>query len=445
MEKRSQWASSLGFLLATAGAAIGLGNLWKFPYLMGRNGGFTFLIIYLIFVVVLGIPVMITEMAVGRSTQKSAVAAYHKLGGKKAAVIGVLGVLAAFLILSYYSVIGGWIIKYIVSYATTLSAPADFAAYTAQTWEPILWHLVFMAMTIVICYVGTKGIEKVSKVMMPGLFILLLVLIVRSVTLPGAEKGLAFIFQPSGEGLTFSAINAALGQVFYSLSLAMGITLTYGSYLQKKENIPGNCAKIAGMDTMAAVMAGVAIFPAVFSFGLEPTQGPVLIFDTLPQVFANIPAGSAFAILFFVLMLFAAVTSSIALLECVSSFAMDNFHWSRRKATVILGVLIALLGIPSSLSFGVLSDLSILGYNFFDFICMITDNILLPLGGLLMCIFVGWVWGPKMLVEEIESEGVKFRLKKAWIWCIRLVTPVLIAVVMIGGFVSIYQVVTGAR
>lgn len=444
MEKRNQWASSLGFLLATAGAAIGLGNLWKFPYLMGRNGGFTFLVIYLLFVVILGLPVMIAEMAVGRSTQKSPVAAYHKLGGKKAAVIGVLGVLAAFLILSYYSVIGGWIIKYIISYVTTLKAPADFSAYTAQTWEPILWHLVFMLITVVICYVGTKGIEKVSKVMMPGLFILLIILIVRSVTLPGAGKGLAFIFKPSGEGFSFSSINAALGQVFYSLSLAMGITLTYGSYLHKKENIPANCAKIAGMDTFAAVLAGVAIFPAVFSLGLEPAQGPVLIFDTLPQVFGKIPAGAIFAILFFALMLFAAVTSSIALLECVTSFAMDNFHWSRRKATVILGVLIALLGIPSSLSFGIISDVSILGYNFFDFICMITDNILLPLGGLLMCIFIGWVWGPKILVDEIESEGVKFRLKKAWIWCIRLVTPILIAVVMIGGFVSIYQVVTGA-
>lgn len=444
MEKRNQWASSLGFLLATAGAAIGLGNLWKFPYLMGRNGGFTFLIIYLLFVVILGLPVMIAEMAVGRSTQKSPVAAYYKLGGKKAAVIGVLGVLAAFLILSYYSVIGGWIIKYIVSYVTTLKAPADFSAYTAQTWEPILWHLVFMLITVVICYVGTKGIEKVSKVMMPGLFILLIVLIVRSVTLPGAGTGLAFIFKPSGEGFSFSSINAALGQVFYSLSLAMGITLTYGSYLHKKENIPANCAKIAGMDTFAAVLAGVAIFPAVFSLGLEPAQGPVLIFDTLPQVFGKIPAGAIFAILFFALMLFAAVTSSIALLECVVSFAMDNFHWSRRKATILLGVLIALLGIPSSLSFGIISDVSILGYNFFDFICMITDNILLPLGGLLMCIFIGWVWGPKILVDEIESEGVKFRLKKAWIWCIRLVTPILIAVVMIGGFVSIYQVVTGA-
>lgn len=445
MSKRNQWASSVGFLLATAGAAIGLGNLWKFPYLMGENGGFMFLVAYLIFILILGLPVMIAEMAIGRKTQKSPVAAYRNLGGKKAAIIGVMGVLTAGLILSYYSVIGGWIIKYIVSYATTFAAPVDFKAYTAQVGEPILWHVVFMLATIVICYIGTKGIEKVSKVMMPALFILLVVLIVRSLTLDNSGKGLAFIFVPGAGGeFTFQSITAALGQVFYSLSLAMGITLTYGSYLRRDENIPLNCAKVAGLDTMAAVMAGVAIFPAVFSFGLEPTEGPALIFETLPKVFSQIFGGSVFALLFFILMLFAAVTSSIALLECVVSFAMDNLHWSRKQATIILGVVITLLGIPSSLSFGVMKDFKIVGYDFYKFIGMITDNLLLPLGGLLMCIFIGWIWGPDVLVQEIEQEGVVFKLKKAWIWCIRIVTPILIAVVTIGGFVSIYGVVTGA-
>ena len=445
MGKRTQWASSVGFLLATAGAAIGLGNLWKFPYLMGENGGFMFLIAYLVFILILGLPVMIAEMAIGRKTQKSPVAAYRKLGGKKAAVIGVMGVLTAGLILSYYSVIGGWILKYIVSYATTFAAPANFNQYTAQVGEPILWHMVFMLVTIVICYIGTRGIEKVSKVMMPALFILLVVLIVRSVTLDNAGKGLAFIFVPgAGGSFSFQSVTAALGQVFYSLSLAMGITLTYGSYLKKDENIPANCAKVAGLDTMAAVMAGVAIFPAVFSFGLEPTEGPALIFETLPKVFSQIFGGSVFALLFFILMFFAAVTSSIALLECVVSFTMDNFHWERKKATVILGIVIALIGIPSSLSFGVMKDIKIVGYNFYQFVGMITDNLLLPLGGLLMCIFIGWVWGPSVLVEEIEQEGVVFKLKKAWIWCIRLVTPVLIAVVTIGGLISVYNVVTGS-
>lgn len=439
--KRNQWASKMGFVLATAGAAVGMGNLWKFPYLMGSNGGFQFLVAYLIFVVFLGVPVMVTEMSIGRITQKSPVNAYKSLN-KKATFIGVMGVICAFIILSYYSVIGGWVLKYIASYVTTLEAPANFSAYTAQPVEPVVWHIVFAVCTCLICYFGTKGIERASTFMMPALFVLLIILIIRSITLPGAEKGLTFMFSPSQSEFSMGSIAAALGQVFYSLSLCMGLTVTYGSYLKKGCNIPKSSASVAGLDTMAAILAGLAIFPAVFAFGEEPAQGPSLIFVTLPNVFREIPAGSLFAILFFILMFFAALTSAIALLECVVAYTIDDLHWSRRKGVLIVGIAFILLGVPSSLSFGVLKDFTILNYSFFDFVGMITDNILMPLGGIAMCIFIGWFWGPGKIIASIEEDSGTFKLKKAWLWCVRLVTPVLIVIVTIVGFVNIYNTIT---
>ena len=440
MKAHNQWASKLGFILATAGAAVGLGNLWKFPYLMGRNGGFFFLIAYLIFICILGIPVMITEMSLGRKTRHDPVQAYADIH-PNARIVGIFGVLAAFIILSYYSVIGGWLLKYIVSYATTLDAPADFEAFISNGAEPVLWHFIFMLATTVICYKGVSGIEKVSKFMMPMLFVLLMIIIGRSVTLPGAGEGVAFVFTPQGSSFSLGSITAALGQVFYSLSLCMGITITYGSYLNDKENIPKSCASVAGLDTLVAILAGIAIFPAVFAFGLEPGQGPGLIFGTLPKVFGSIGGGAIFALAFFALIFFAAVTSAIALLEVSVSFAIDTLKWKRKNATLIIGALIFLLGIPSALSFGVLGDVMIANYSVFDFVGMITDNILLPCGGLTMCYYIGWKWKPEYLVEEIEKNGVSFKLKKLWILCIRFLTPVLVGVVTISGLISVYGVV----
>lgn len=439
MKTTNQWASKLGFIMATAGAAIGLGNLWKFPYLMGRNGGFPFLIAYLVFIVILGVPVMMTEMSLGRKTRHDPVQAYADIH-PHARIVGVFGVLAAFVILSYYSVIGGWILKYIVSYLTTFAAPADFNTFISSN-EPVVWHFIFMAVTIAICYYGIHGIEKASKLMMPLLFLLLLIIITRSITLPNAHTGLLFMFAPDFSNFTLASVSAALGQVFYSLSLCMGITITYGSYLSEKENIGKSCLSVAALDTGIAILAGIAIFPAVFSFGLEPGQGPGLIFGTLPKVFSAISGGSIFAILFFALVFFAAVTSAIALLEVTVSFCIDTLKWSRKKAVLLLGSLIFLLGIPSALSFGMLGDITILNYSVFDFICMITDNILLPLGGITMCYYVGWKWNPEILIDEIERDGSVFKLKKLWVLCIRFLTPVLVGVVTLSGFYSVYQVV----
>ena len=442
MKTNNQWASKLGFIMATAGAAIGLGNLWKFPYLMGRNGGGAFLAVYLLFICILGVPVMMVEMSLGRKTRHDPVQAYGDIH-PHARIVGVFGVAAAFLILSYYSVIGGWILKYIASYATTFEAPADFTAFISQPVEPVIWHFLFMGITTVICYCGIGGIERASKAMMPLLFVLLVVIIVRSVTLPGAVEGLKFVFIPRSSAFTLGAVNAALGQVFYSLSLCMGITITYGSYLNEKENITRSCLSVAGLDTLIALMAGIAIFPAVFSFGLEPGAGPGLIFGTLPKVFASIKGGPFFALVFFALVLFAAVTSAIALLEVSISFAVDTLRCPRKKATVILGTACFLLGIPSALSFGTLGDVMILNYSVFDFIGMITDNILLPMGGLTMCYYIGWKWHPEYLVEEIERDGTPFKLKKLWILCIRFLTPILVGVVTLTGFYSIYTVIHG--
>ena len=439
MKVKTQWASKVGFIMATTGAAIGLGNLWKFPYLMGRNGGFPFFIAYLFFVLILGIPVMITEMSLGRRTRHDPVQAYGDIHSH-ARITGVFGVLAAFIILSYYSVIGGWIIKYIVSYGTTLQAPADFDGFIGST-EPVLWHLLFIALTTTVCYFGISGIEKASKVMMPLLFVLLLIIIVRSLTLPGADGGLAFIFVPDFSAFNLNSVSSALGQVFYSLSLCMGITITYGSYLGDKENIPQSCLMVAGLDTFIAILAGIAIFPAVFAFGLEPGQGPGLIFGTLPRVFSAIAGGELFACLFFTLVFFAAITSAIALLEVSVSFAIDTLGIARKKATLIIGAAIFVLGIPSALSFGVLGQVQILNYGLFDFVGMITDNILLPLGGLAMCYYIGWKWNPEYLVEEIEKNGASFKLKKGWIICIRYLTPVLVGIVTLTGFYNIYKVV----
>jgi len=437
---QKQWASRIGFLLATAGAAIGLGNLWKFPYLMGANGGFTFLIVYLIFVVILGIPCMILEMSLGRYTGRDPIQSY-KIVNPKAKIVGIFSVLAPFIILSYYSVIGGWLIKYIVSYATTFSAPADFGGFIASP-TTVIWHLIFIVFTIAVCYNGIDGIERASKIMLPVLFVLIIVIIFRSITLDGASEGIKFIFMPKS-GFTLSSINSALGQVFYSLSLCMGITITYGSYLSKKESIPKSCVVVAGMDTALAILAGIAIFPAVFVFGLEPGQGVGLVFVTLPKVFGEMAGGSIFALAFFILMFFAALTSAIALLEVTVSFAIDSWGWSRRKSVAVMGIGVALLGIPSALSSGVFGNVSILNYSVFDFICMITDNVLLPIGGILMCYYVGWKFNINNLTEEMMQGSPGFKYAKLWVASIKYIAPVLITIVTVSGFISVYHNIIG--
>lgn len=445
LQKRGQFTSSLGFILAAAGSAVGLGNLWKFPYIAGSNGGGVFLLFYLVFVCVLGVPILLTEMAIGRKTQISAVGAYKKLN-KKWTFVGIIGVVCAFVILSYYSVIGGWVLKYIASYATGGNFGADtkqyFDTFVTSPVEPVVWHLVFMLFCAVVVVGGVaKGIEKASKIMLPLLFLMIIVVAVRSAILPGGVEGLKFLFVPNfGDLDSFekvaNALVSAMGQVFFSLSLGMGITITYGSYLKRETNLPKDAVVISGLDTVMALLSGIAIMPAVFAFGYEPEAGPGLIFATLPSVFSEMPLGKLFGLLFFILVFFAAATSAIALLEVVSAFLIDSFHWSRKKATILMSCLMGAIGAVASLSMGALSEITIANMNIFDAMGYLTDKILMPLAAMFMCIFVGHVWGIKPVVEEIElGISGSFRIRKVFGIIIKYVAPVLILVIFIMGLI----------
>lgn len=435
---RGQWGSAMGFILAAAGSAIGLGNIWKFPYLMGRNGGVWFLLAYLAFVVLMGMPVMLGEMALGRASHKDPVGAFAAQD-RRAAPIGVLGVLAAFAILSYYSVIGGWVLRYLVDYVFRGAAP-EFGTFTASTGSPILWHGVFLLCSVVICLGGVNaGIERASRWMMPALFVLLVAMVVRAVTLPGAGAGLRFMFDPRASEFTLKSIPAALGQVFFSLSLGMGAMITYGSYLGPHARMVRKAVIVPTLDTGCALLAGLAILPTVFAFGKSPAQGPGLVFVTLPDVFAAMPVfGRALAAVFFLVLAFAAVTSAVSLLECVVSFTIDEWRWSRPFSLAVVGAVVFLLGIPSSLANGLLKDWApwfFGGRNFLDAMCYLTDNILMPVGGLLMCLFVGWVQGPAKMGDEIANHGAwPFRQYVAWSFVMRYVAPVLLIVVLLVQF-----------
>jgi len=393
---RGQWASNIGFILAAAGSAVGLGNIWKFPYLAGANGGGAFVVIYLVMIVIIGFVIMLGEMAIGRNTHLSSVGAYKKLS-EKWAFVGFIGVVVGFCILAFYSVIGGWVLNYIGKYLIGGISGAEagnyFSGFIASTTQPIVWHLVFMVLCCVIVLKGIAGgIEKASKLMMPALFILLVIIAIRSVTLDGAMKGIKFFLKPDFSKVTIGTVMAALGQAFFSLSLGMGAIITYGSYLGKTENLEKNAIIIPAIDTAVALLAGFAVLPAVFAFGFEPGAGPSLMFITLPSVFDSMPFGQFFGILFFILVLFAALTSAISLLEVVVAFVIDTFKIERKKTTIIISTILFFIGIPCSLANGpVMKDVLIFGYNFFDFMSFLAENLLMPLGGLLMCIFIGYV------------------------------------------------------
>ena len=442
-KNRGQFTSSLGFILASAGSAIGLGNLWKFPYIAANSGGGIFLVFYILFVLLLGVPIMMAEMSIGRRTQLNAIGAYRKLN-KKWTFVGGLGVLCAFVILSYYSVVGGWVTKYIVAFASGGNFGSDPAAYfnnfVASPVEPVVWHLVFMAFCAIVVVMGVvKGIEKMSKVLLPVLFVIVVVVAIRSVTLPGAGEGLKFLFVPdfsaiSSFGDLGNAMVQAMGQVFFSLSLGMGITITYGSYLKKDTNIVKDTGIVVGLDSLAALLSGCAILPAVFALGFEPTAGVGLIFSILPAVFADMPFGAFFGFLFFILVFIAAATSAISLLEVVAAYFIDNFHWSRKKATIIMASLMAFIGIFASLSMGPLSNVLIGGMSIFEALEFLTDKLLMPISGMLMCVFVGHVWGTDALMQELViGSPSAIKLKKVLSVILKYIAPILILVILITG------------
>lgn len=438
--------SNIGFILAAAGSAVGLGNLWKFPYLTGQNGGGAFVFIYLLLVVLIGFTVMLGEMTIGRHTKLNPIGAYRKIK-KKWAFVGVIGVIVPFTIVTYYSVIGGWILKYLINYiigqGSVMAADSAnyFESFITNPTQPLLWHGIFMLLNILIVARGVEGgLEKASKIMMPGLFVLLAILAIRSVTLPGAGEGISFYLKPDFSKVTIDMLVAALGQVFFSLSLGMGAIITYGSYLSDDANLEKSAFIIPALDTLVALLAGFAILPAVFSFGFEPSAGPGLIFITLPAVFNAMPLGTIFAIIFFVLVLFAAITSSISLLETPAAYFIDHFGMSRKSAVILLGIAAFLIGVPSSLSLGVFKT-QFYGMSFFDLAGYIAESLLMPLAGFFMCIFVGYVWKPENAIAEITNGGkLPFKTRAYWVFMIKYIAPIAIFIIWLNssGIVKIF-------
>ncbi|MDO5096882.1 MAG: sodium-dependent transporter [Peptostreptococcaceae bacterium] len=436
-KERGQFKTSFGFIMAAAGSAVGLGNLWKFPYLCGQNGGGVFVVVYLLIVVVLGFTMMLGEMAIGRKTQLDPYSAYKSIN-KKWGFVGAMGILTAFMILSFYSVIGGWVIRYIVhSVMGTFAANTteQFSNFSSAVGEPIFFHAIFMIATIAIVFGGISGgIEKASKMMMPALILLLVVTVARSVTLPGAAAGLEYYLKPDFSKFNYKVVVAAMGQVFFSLSLGMGAMITYGSYLDKNENLEKDALIVPALDTLIALLAGFAILPAVFAFGKQPDAGPSLLFITLPEVFQAMPLGRLFATVFFVLVLFAALTSSISLLEVVVSFFIDHRKWNRKMAVLTAGGLMFVVGIFASLSFGPMKDtlIPILNRNVFDSLDYLTANWMMPVGGFLMCIFIWKIWGIDNACAEIRiGDGASFRSEKLWRPLICVVTPIIVLIVLL--------------
>ncbi|MBQ2973250.1 MAG: sodium-dependent transporter [Clostridia bacterium] len=437
-EKRSSFTGKIGFVLAAAGSAVGLGNIWRFPYLAAKYGGGIFLLVYIILAVTFGFALMCAEIALGRKTGQSAIGAFRTLN-KKYSFIGVIASIIPVIILPYYSVIGGWVTKYLTVFATggMTEAAADgyFESFIAKPIEPIGWFLLFIGLTALVVLLGVeKGIEKVSKVMMPILVILTVFIAVYVLFMPGAIDGLIYYVKPDFSKFSATTVLAAMGQLFYSMSLAMGIMITYGSYMKKDVNLESSVRQIEIFDTGVAFFAGLMIVPAVFAFsgGDEAAlgKGPGLMFITLPKVFESMKGGAFIGAIFFLLVLFAALTSSISLMETVVSIVRDKIGWSRNKTCILVLVFSILLGLPSSLGFGVWSGFSLGGMTFLDMSDFLSNSILMPIVALLTCIFVGYVIKPKALIEEIELTG-PFKAKTLFTVVIKYIAPVCIVLILI--------------
>jgi len=431
---REQWSSKILFLFAAIGSAVGLGNIWRFPYIMGEYGGAVFLFVYMFFILTICVIPLICELSIGKYTKKENVGAYAVVN-PKLKFFGWINVITATVISSFYFVVGGWIIHYIyinfINYK--LENHSDyFSSFVALPFLPYILTLVFLAACIFFVYRGVnKGIELGNKIMMPTFLLILIVLAIVSISLPNGHKGLEFMFKPDISKISFEMILAALGQSFFTLSIGAGCLLVYGSYMKEKENIVKNAYLIIFADTIFALLAGIMIFPAVFSFGLKSDSGAGLVFITLPKIFAQMPYGSLFAILFFILLLFAALTSAISLAEVQTAAYIENFHLSRKKAAGLVFIIIAILALPVSLSFGVLSNIKIFSKSFFDLFDFITSNILMPLNSIIICIIFGWfVKLKKVLFFKNEYVYKLFSV------LVKYIVPLVLTVLMVCGLVK---------
>ncbi len=440
MEKRGQWSSNIGFILAAAGSAVGLGNIWKFPGKVAANGGGAFILVYLLIVVLVGFSVMLAEITLGRHTHKNAVGTFRAIN-KKYSFIGALGVFTAFVIASYYCVVGGWVLRYIIEYLSGAGFAGGGEAYfinlITSPVEPIIWQGIFLFLCIMIIIRGVAGgIEKISKILMPLLLIIIVVIVIRSLTLEGALDGVRFMLNVDFSTLSMESVAVAMGQAFFSLSLGMSIMITYGSYVPKTENLAKSTWSICIIDTCIALFAALAIIPAVFATETDMGMGAGFAFIALPSVFAEMPFGNLFGLLFFALLFFAAFTSAISIIEGVVAYVTEEFHISRKKAIIMIGGLAFLLGMGYSLSQGAM-DLSIPWFteagsiSLGNLMELFTDNLALPLGALLTCIFVGFVWKPESALKEIEQNGTyHFKGYKLWSISIKFICPIVLAIIL---------------
>ncbi len=435
-EKRSSFSGKLGFVLAAAGSAVGLGNIWRFPYLAAQYGGGIFLLTYLVLAVTFGFTLLVAETAIGRKTGLSVSGAFAKLNSKFK-FLGYFEALVPIIILPYYCVIGGWVTKYMITFVSgqgkLAAADSFFGGFVGNTSEPLLWFAVYLGITALIVLLGVeKGIEKVSKIMMPVLIVLSIFIAVYAMMQPGALEGLKYYLLPDFSKFSYKTVLAAMGQLFYSMSLAMGIMITYGSYMKKDVNIESSVHQIEIFDTGIAFLAGLMIIPSVFAFsGAEGVgAGPSLMFVTLPKVFDSMFGGQIIGSLFFVLVLFAALTSSISLMETIVSIFMDMFKTTRTKTCIAVIVLSVLLGIPSSLGNGPWAHITMFGMAFLDFFDFISNSIMMPIAAFITCIFIGYIVKPKTVIEEVELNG-KFKSEKLFTVTIKYIAPICILLILL--------------
>ena len=439
-EKRSTFSGKLGFVLSAAGASVGLGNIWRFPYLAAKYGGGIFLLIYIILALTFGYTMIVAETALGRMTRKSPVGAYHSFGKSKwLSLGGWINAIIPVLIVPYYSVIGGWVIKYLAGFVmgqgSELAADGYFGSFISNGVSTEICFIVFTIFTVGIIYAGVQnGVERVSKLMMPILVVLSVVIAVYSVTRPGAMEGVKYLLIPRPENFSWMTVVAAMGQMFYSLSIAMGILVTFGSYMKKDVSIEESTKNVEIFDTAIAIMAGLMIIPAVFAFsGGEPDTlqaGPSLMFITIPKVFDSMGMGRIVGILFFLLVLCAALTSSIALTESAVSTFQDELGWGRKKATVIIAVIMVILGSLSSLGYGPLECVKVMGMQFLDFFDFLTNSIMMPIAALATCLLISKVIGIKKIEEEMLLEGGTFKRKRVFDFMIQYLCPIFAAIIL---------------
>ncbi len=448
MEKRSQFSTKLGFVLAAAGSAVGLGNIWRFPYLTAKYGGGMFLLVYIILTVTFGFTIMIAEIAIGRKTRLSPIGAYQKLN-QKYKFIGVITALIAFLILSYYAVIGGWVVKYLAEFLSGKYAQTAqdnfFAEYTAQVAEPIFWQFLFIIATGGIVFFGVKnGIERVSRFLMPVLILLSICIAVYSITLPGAGEGVKYFLIPHPSDFSVQTVLAALGQMFYSLSLAMGIMITFGSYLPAETDMEKSVKQIEIFDTVIAVLAGLMIVPAVFAFSGGDRQalnaGPQLMFVTLPKVFERMGMSTFIGSVFFLLVFLAALTSAISLMEACVSTLCDNLKMNRRVSVIIITILVFLLGIPASLGYGLWDNIKLIGFSILDFMDFLTNSILMPVIALLTCIFVAYIVKTPTIIDEVKRSS-SFHREKMFSVMIKYIAPICIIAILVTSILDAFGIV----